>query len=139
MVPLPKLTKELTRIYFIQITKLNAFCPKIILQKSLNLVEILSREDCVFNELMVMDMTNIKFEDYLKVTPTFFLQLSTIYEVTICQFISYRYLSLYFYSQKLCKMRLRGIYIINCKSYINKALSLIKPIMKAKLFNRVFI
>ncbi|CAH1382792.1 alpha-tocopherol transfer protein-like [Tenebrio molitor] len=124
IVPHPKLTKEMNRVFFSKVRKENLMDklqPENCLRFVINLQEIRIREDVAFGDILVGDWNGVCASFITKISPTMLYKtLVVVYE-------------------KVFSARLKAVYCINMHPISIKIMELAKKIMKPKLAARIHI
>ncbi|KAJ3646769.1 hypothetical protein Zmor_024342 [Zophobas morio] len=122
LVPLPKLTKELYRVFFYKVRAPHLtenFEPVHVIRLLLNIQEIRMTEDVTYGDVFILDGINTPFRCIRKVTPML------VYKTLIAIY------------KQVFSNRLKAVYIINAPPYAEKIFSLLKGVLKPKLIERI--
>ncbi|KAJ3652209.1 hypothetical protein Zmor_018194 [Zophobas morio] len=122
-VPLPKLTKQMYRVFFFKMissSMVDRMEPHDVIDLAVNMQEIRLKEDVMFGDIIVYDMTGLTFGYLSKLTPSFLTKIMTIYT-------------------KIYSIPLKGVYVINSSSYVSTLLTILKSILKPKIFERIHV
>ncbi|RZC33432.1 CRAL TRIO domain containing protein, partial [Asbolus verrucosus] len=120
-IPLPKLTTDMSRVFFFKIRNKDAFSdsdPYNGIRHLVNLQELRLHEDVAFGDIFVIDFANITMKFCLKVTPMKLFYMLKIHE-------------------RFFSSRLRGSYILNAAPFVKRLFAIMKMFMKPKLFSRI--
>lgn len=122
IIPMPTLTDRKERIIVIKFTNpdLEAFDFLNFCNHFVALNTVLIHVDSSVGDRIVADWTNISFGHFTKMYPNIIMKILAAY-------------------QEGFSSRLLGIHYINAPSFIDTVLRVLKPILKAKLFERICI
>ncbi|KAJ3654085.1 hypothetical protein Zmor_013298 [Zophobas morio] len=85
-----------------------------------NLHEIRLKEDIMYGDVIIFDLEATSVRFLSKLTPVFLLTFITLYK-------------------KIYSLPLKGVYIINTVPYVSTLLSIVKTLIKPKLFERIHV
>ncbi|EFA02785.1 clavesin-1 [Tribolium castaneum] len=115
----PKALNDKHRVFIIKVRESNKFGPRELVMHSANVTEMRLYEDCFGSgEILIFDMINVSLSDLKKLTPTVVAKILAIF-------------------QKVYSIRSEGIYILNSPSYVSVVISILKSVLKPKIFERV--
>ncbi|RZC33655.1 CRAL TRIO domain containing protein [Asbolus verrucosus] len=77
-------------------------------------------EDYVLGDVFVLDMDGLTMAYLIKLTPMFIVKVMAIYE-------------------KVYSIPIKSVYVINSHPFIKKILSILKTVLKPKLFQKIYI
>ncbi|RZC35675.1 CRAL TRIO domain containing protein, partial [Asbolus verrucosus] len=121
-VPLPKLTKEMYRVFAFKVrdkTMIDELDISDVIRLLINLAEVRMKEDVAFGDVVIIDAKDFSLKFLMQLTPTVLYKLLvTLYE-------------------KVLSARLKAVYIINTYPFMTKFLAIVKAVMKPKLFERL--
>ncbi|RZC34023.1 CRAL TRIO domain containing protein [Asbolus verrucosus] len=121
--PLPQLTKEMYRVYILKVRNkglIEKLEPRNTTAHIFNMQEIRMAEDYILGDVIICDMDGLTMTYLIKLTPMFLAKIVAIYE-------------------KVYSLPMKRLYIINSYSFINKILSVMKTLLKPKLFQRIYV
>ncbi|XP_044254918.1 retinol-binding protein pinta-like [Tribolium madens] len=115
----PKALNDKHRVFIIKVKESNKFGPRELVMHSANVTEMRLYEDCFASgEILIFDMINVSLSDLKKLTPTLVAKILVIF-------------------QKVYSIRSEAIYILNSPSYVSVVISILKSVLKPKIFERV--
>ncbi|RZB39799.1 alpha-tocopherol transfer protein-like [Asbolus verrucosus] len=121
--PLPQLTKEMYRVYILKMRNkelIEKLEPHDVCAHVFNMQEIRMTEDYILGDVIIFDMDGFAMSYLIKLTPMVIAKFITIYE-------------------KVYSLPLKGVYIINSHPFINTVLTIVKTLLKPKLFQRIYV
>ncbi|KAJ3646763.1 hypothetical protein Zmor_024336 [Zophobas morio] len=121
-VPLPKLTKEIYRVFFYKVRDphlTETFEPVHGIRLLVNIQEIRMIEDVTYGDVFILDGKNTPFRPILKVTPM------VIYKALVAIY------------KQVFSNRLKAVYVINIPPYVENFFILLKGVLKPKLMERI--
>ncbi|KAJ3644407.1 hypothetical protein Zmor_022141 [Zophobas morio] len=74
-------------------------------------------EDFMYNDVLIIDIENLGFEDLTKTTPTVLSKQVMLYK-------------------KVYSFRLKNLYFVNAPSFVSSLLTVIEAVVKSKIFER---
>jgi hypothetical protein len=83
-----------------------------------SIAEVRLMKDCMYRDIMILDMENITVNDIAKITPPLIAEIFTIYA-------------------KVFSLRLEAIYLLNAPSFVLQLMAMLKSVLKPKIFNRI--
>ncbi|RZC32562.1 CRAL TRIO domain containing protein, partial [Asbolus verrucosus] len=122
-IPLPQLTKEMYRVHMFKLRNkdlIERLEPRDICAHVCNIQEMRLAEDCMLGDVIIIDMDGHTMAYLLKFTPMFVAKVAAIYE-------------------KIYSIPMKGMYIINSHPFVDNLLSLLKAVLKPKLFQRIHV
>ncbi|XP_018564497.1 alpha-tocopherol transfer protein-like [Anoplophora glabripennis] len=118
-VPLPKLTKELYRVYVMKICgPPENYDMYTFFAHALNVIEIRIHHDTAVGDVYIIDHEQLKMGHLVKMTPTHIKKAITI-------------------AEKVFSNRIKNIHLINQPSYIETLMNISKTLMKPKILARL--
>ncbi|KAJ3644875.1 hypothetical protein Zmor_022576 [Zophobas morio] len=113
----PVLVNDVRRVYYVRPKRFNVVEPVSVSAVFFAMYEVRLREDFIVDDIFIFDMDNYSVGDVQKLTPTVFSNFYGIY-------------------QKVYALRLHKLIYLNCPSYMTIIVTILKTVLKAKLFAR---
>ncbi|CAH1163231.1 unnamed protein product [Phaedon cochleariae] len=122
MFPLPKRTDDGVSIEIVQIVDQHTekFDIYRLMAYSTNNSEIRLQEDIITTEIVIIDLQNVRLGHVVKVTPVHLKKVILLI-------------------QKVYNKRIKQFHFVNCHSYCNTSLNILKQLLKPKLAARIFV
>jgi hypothetical protein len=106
------------RVYILKVKAPNTFNARDLLMHFFNIFELRLYEDFITDDIFIFDMDNFTFNDMNKLTPSLVAKAIAVYK-------------------KVYSLRLKNIYYLNSPSYVSILLSIMKSVVKEKIFDRI--
>nr|XP_012231774.1 PREDICTED: alpha-tocopherol transfer protein-like isoform X2 [Linepithema humile]XP_012231775.1 PREDICTED: alpha-tocopherol transfer protein-like isoform X2 [Linepithema humile] len=118
-IPLPKLTPDKYRVHIARPIDGSKFDILALMRYGLMIIEERIEEDIVTNNIIICDSTGVNMNHVIQYTP------SLIKKIDICM--------------TAYGLRIKAVHIINAPPFVDIIMKMAKPILKAKLFNRIHV
>ncbi|KAJ3624276.1 hypothetical protein MTP99_017914 [Tenebrio molitor] len=106
------------RVHILKAKAPNTFNPRDLVMYFFNIFEVRLYEDFMTDDIFIFDMDNLTFNDMNKFTPSLVAKSMAVYK-------------------KVYSLRLKNIYYLNSPSYVSILLSILKAVVKEKIFHRI--
>ncbi|KAJ3618934.1 hypothetical protein MTP99_005732 [Tenebrio molitor] len=114
----PKAVNGIHRVYFLKAKAPNTYNAHHAMMQLFDIFEMRLYEDCLIDDYFIFDLENITFSDMNNITPSLVAKSVAVYK-------------------KVYSLRLKKIYFINAPPYVSMLLSILKVVLKPKIYNRL--
>ena len=132
----PVLVNDVRRVYYVRPKRFNVVEPVSVSAVFFAMYEVRLREDFIVDDIFIFDMDNYSVGDVQKLTPTVFSNFYGIYQVLRYYNHEKATFNRLKFPQKVYALRLHKLIYLNCPSYMTIIVTILKTVLKAKLFAR---